>query len=164
MHVAHFNNPKELVDFVNGTPAKGAIRLVAKVDLDDGDYVEVPESVLARVRFWFDVTGTFTPGGGYNATNVRVNLATDTTDLQVAARLRTAVNAATLAVTAAAGTDNVVALSNDADGPAGNVPIVKSSSALNLTVSGMAGGAGPVTQANIHDVISDKSRWTLVHF
>jgi phage tail sheath gpL-like len=92
--------------------------------------------------FEFDVAGDGVAGG-----NIQVNVSTDTSAEDVAARMRTAINGVVggLAITAAAGTTAVVSLKNDAVGVAGNVAITDTVLDAGFVVAGMSGGVDAVS-------------------
>lgn len=125
--------------------AQGAIQFVAKANLVDGETFVLDDGTNAAVTFYFDVTGTYTPGGGYDATNVRVNVSGDTTVAEVAATAKTAINGAT-ALDITAGTitsDDVLKLENDTGGILGNQAITETVSNSSFVVYGMTGGGVP---------------------
>lgn len=117
-------------------PATGWIQWAAKANLVDGQTVKI-----GAVTFHFDVGGAYTPGGGYNATNVRLNVSGATTANDVAVIGATAINAATLDVTSlTANGAGLTALVSKTPGAAGNVPITDTVVHASFVVSGMSGG------------------------
>lgn len=137
--------------------AHGAIQFVTKAELIDGQTFVLDDGVNSAVTFYFDVGGTYTPPGGYDDENVRVDVSGDTTADNVAARAKTAINAATtLDITAGtAETGGLLRLENDTPGVAGNQTITETVVDADFTVSGMAGGGVPraITRALIKLVI-----------
>ena len=117
--------------------ATGGIACIAKASLLDGETVTIGDGTQAATVFEFDVNGT-----GVGAGHVQVNVSTDTTAIQVAARLTTAINGvvAGLLVTATAVGDGTITLANDAYGSAGNVAITETVDNVGFVVTGMAGG------------------------
>lgn len=67
----------------------GTITAVAKASLVDTDFMTIDDGINAAVVYEFDVAGNGVTGG-----RVQVNVSTDTTAAQVAARLKTAINTA----------------------------------------------------------------------
>lgn len=119
-------------------PATGGITCVAKASLIDGETVTIGDGTQAATVFEFDVNGTGVGGG-----HVQVNVSTDTTAIQVAARLHTAINGvvAGLLVTSTAVGDGTLTLANDANGEAGNVLIHDAVANIGFLVGGMSGGS-----------------------
>jgi len=117
--------------------ATGVITCVAKTNLIDGETITIGDGTQAATVFEFDVNGT-----GVGGTNVQVNVSTDTTAIQVAARLNTAINGvvAGLLVTSTAVGDGTLTLANNAYGSAGNVAITETVLNVGFVVTGMAGG------------------------
>jgi len=138
-------------------PARGAIQFVTKANLVDGETFVLNDGVNPAVTFYFDVTDSYTPPGGYDDENVRVNVSGDTTADEVAATAKTAVNGATaLDITAGTvETGGLLRLENDAPGVAGNRAITETVVNTGFAVYGMAGGAVPyaITRALIKLVI-----------
>jgi hypothetical protein len=117
--------------------ATGSITCVAKANLIDGETVTIGDGTQAATVFEFDVAGN-----GVGGTNVQVNVSTDTTAIQVAARLHTAINgvvAGLLVVSTAVG-DGTLTLANEGHGEAGNVTITDTVFDPNFAHTGMAGG------------------------
>jgi hypothetical protein len=88
----------------------------------DGETFVLDDGVGTAVTFHFDVTGTYTPPGGYDATNIRVDISGDVTADHVAATAKTAINGATtLDITAGTvETGGLLRLENDRPGIDGN--------------------------------------------
>jgi hypothetical protein len=114
--------------------ATGGITCTAKANLIDGETVTISDGTTAYI-FEFDVNGTGVGGG-----NVQVNVSTDTTAIQVAARLNTAINGTAITVTSTAVGDGTLTLANDAYGSVGNVLITETVFDPNFLVTGMSGG------------------------
>lgn len=66
----------------------GTITCVAKASLIDTDFMTINDGINAAVLYEFDTAGNGVTGG-----RVQVNVSTDTTAAQVAARLKTAIEA-----------------------------------------------------------------------
>jgi hypothetical protein len=129
---------------VQGDQAEGSVTNVAQANLLDGDNFIVDDGVNPAVTFYFDVTGTYVPGGGYDATNIRVDVSGDTSAEDVAITVAAAINGApTLNMYAAPLTgplDHVDHLRNTVGGSHGNVPLVENVADGGFSVSGMIDG------------------------
>jgi hypothetical protein len=75
-----------------GTTPVGYITTVDQAFMADGDYFVLNDGIFPAVTFWFNVTGGYTPGGGYDATNIEVDVSGDTTAVDVADSVREAVD------------------------------------------------------------------------
>jgi len=99
-------------------------------------------------------TNEWAPGGGWGATKIKVDIIADTTAIQVADRMRTAINTAgALAITPDAPGTALIDLVNDATGIAGNVAITQTLASGTLTPVGMTGGSDGSTANAIRDAI-----------
>lgn len=125
--------------------AYGSIQFVAKANLVDGETFVLNDGTNPAVTFYFDQTGGYTPPGGYDATNVRVNVSGDTSADEVALTARTAINLATaLDITAGTiDTGGLLRLQNDLGGVDGNQLITETVTYADFKVYGMAGGGVP---------------------
>lgn len=103
----------------------------------DTETVTIDDGANPATVFEFSTDGA--AGGG----NALVNISTDSSAIEVAARLTTAINAvgAGLTVVATAVGDGTVTLVNSTFGVAGNVAITETVTAAAFTVAGMTGGA-----------------------
>ena len=137
--------------------AHGAVQFIAKASLVDGETFVLDDGVNDAVTFYFDQTGTYTPPGGYDDENVRVDVSGDTTADNVATTAKTAINAATaLDITAGTvETGGLLRLENDTQGVAGNQAITETVTNSGFAVYGMAGGGVPraITRALIKLVV-----------
>lgn len=117
--------------------AQGQLTCVAKASLVDGDNFTLPTGH----QFWFDVGGAYTPAGGYDATNVRLNVSGATTAESVAAIIKTAINASA-STTKAITTDGAgkLLLAETVGGSAKNGAIVEAVANAGFLVQGMWGG------------------------
>jgi hypothetical protein len=152
-----FRSPKLTnLGTITATKATGSIVAVAKGSLGDGDEVAVPDGDNPIVHFIFDVTGGYTPVGGYDATHVRVDLSsTDPAASSVAIALLAIIQASETA-----GDLNIDAsmpfvdpfetidLVNKASGTFGNLPITKIGA---CTIAGMVGGSGDLAVLSAAD-------------
>lgn len=118
--------------------AQGLVTCVAKASLVDGDFFTLPTGV----SFFFDVTGGYTPGGGYSATKIRVDVSGATTAASVAAILAPLITASAEAETIASliSGEALVRLIARTAGKAGNGTIVETVANAGFLVSGMNGG------------------------
>jgi hypothetical protein len=128
--------------------AIGGITCIAKANLVDGETITISDGATAYI-FEFDVAGDGVAPG-----HVQVNVSTDTTAIQVAARLNTAINGTAITVTSTAVGDGTLTLANDAYGEVANVPITESVHNSGFLVTGMAGGDTIAAAAKQSDVIS----------
>jgi len=122
----------------------GSITTVAKANLSDGETFVISDGTNPAVTFYFDVTGTYTPGSGYDATNIRVNVSGDTTADDVRDTCIAAIDGvgAGLLVDASNGGAATVTLTHDQGGSAGNQTVTETVSDAGFAVSGLTGGAG----------------------
>jgi len=126
-------------------PARGSIQFVAKASLVDGETFVLDDGTNPAVTFYFDVTGTYTPPGGYDAVNIQIDVSGDTSADDVAATAKTAINGATtLDVTASIiDTGGLLHLENDVGGTDGNQLITETVSNSGFLVHGLLGGGVP---------------------
>jgi len=129
----------------DGIPAHGAVQFVTKAELVDGETFVLPDGTNPAVTFYFDVSGSYVPPSGYDATNVRVDVSGDTTADEVAATAKTAINgAAALDITAGTiETGGLLRLENDAGGTTGNQAITETVADTGFAAYGMVGGGVP---------------------
>jgi hypothetical protein len=125
-----------------GVKAVGNLQCVAKANFIDGEKFALGDGVNFAVTFHFDVTGTYTPPGGYDATNIRVDISGDVTADQVATTAKAAINGvgADLLITGGVIVAGLLDLVNDMFGPQGNQAITETVADAGFTVAGMAGG------------------------
>jgi len=125
-----------------GTKATGWIQFVAKANLVDGETFVLDDGTNPAVTFHFNVTGGYTPVGGYDATNIEVDVSGDITSDQVATTAKTAINGvgSTLYITGGSITAGKLNLENDNFGIAGNQTITETVADGGFSVSGMSGG------------------------
>jgi hypothetical protein len=117
----------------------------------DTETVVVGDGTQAAVTLEFSTDGV--AGGG----NALVNISTDSSAIQIAARLAAAINAvgAALLVTARDNGDGTIRLSSDNGGTAGNVVITDTVVAAAFTHTGMAGGLAWPSFALRAQIVSD---------
>lgn len=101
--------------------ATATITCVAFAELTTGDYILITEPDGTTHAFWFDLTGSdVIPGGAAAADNEYVvDVSGDTTDAQVATTLAGVIDTAAIGL-GAASADEVVTLTVDEAGDAGN--------------------------------------------
>lgn len=129
------DNLESQVLLAHGAAASGLITCATVANLADTDYMTIGDGVSAPKLYEFDVAGN-----GVTAGRVQVNVSTDTTAAQVAARLRTAIlaNQPSLSVTDNAnGTLTVTSLLR---GTPGNVTMTENVTHASFTVTGLSGG------------------------
>lgn len=120
--------------------ATGTITCVSKAELVDGEKFVIDDGTRV-VTFWIDQTGGYTPIGGYDATNVRVNVFGCTDADSVVDVVVIAINGATIDITASEGTSPIVNLLHDSNGPY-NYDITETVTDSDFAVTGMTGGGG----------------------
>lgn len=130
---------------VAAVAATGSLTFVAAADHVDGETFVLEDSAGVAVTFHIDQTGTYTPGGGYDATNVRVDISGDTTAADVAGTAVTAINGATLDITAGAAVGAVVPLTQDTAGADGNNPILETVADAGFEAEGFSEGVDQST-------------------
>lgn len=117
--------------------ASGLITCTTKANYVDTDYLTLGDGFTLPREFEFD-----TAGNGVTAGRVQVNISTDTTAAQVAARLRTAILATFAGLDVVDNGDGTLTLSNRWPGSGGNVAMSENVANAGHTVSGMTGGQG----------------------
>jgi len=128
--------------------AFGALVTVPKANLVDGETVVITDATGTAYTFYFDVSGTYVPGGGYDATNIQVDISGDTTADDVATTLAAAINASVF--TAPVPGANVVNVTQTAPGVTGNRLMSSTVADPGFTVDGLGGG-GAVAVADIRN-------------
>lgn len=136
----------EVLTSSGGATATGLITTVAKANLIDGETVVLISATGTTITFHFDVSGTYVPGGGYDATNIRVNVSGDTTADDVATTLAAAINATVF--TAPAPAANVVTVTQTAPGTDGNTTMVDTVANAGFLATGFSGGGA----ASVSDI------------
>lgn len=143
----------------DATFASGTITCVAKASFDDNDTVTIGDGLSAPKIYEFDFAGDGVTGG-----SVQVNISSDTTATQVAARLLTAINTNQPSLTVSNGS-GVLTLTSKIPGTAPNVTITETVTNSGFLVTGMSGGAAtaapaaldPIQDSEIH--ISWVNQW-----
>ena len=118
----------------------GTITLTADEPGAESNNATITENVVDAGHL---VPATFTGGldaGGPLDRRVRVDVSGDTTAADVAARLKTAIEANQPAITVVDPTDGTLTLTVDYEGVVGNVTITETVTHASFTVSGFAGG------------------------
>ncbi len=122
---------------VMSTAATGTITCTAKANYIDTDYMAIPDALLGTKVYEFDTAGDGASGG-----RIAVNISGATTAANVAAILKTAIEASqgTLIVTDAG--SGVLTLAHKIAGVIGNVTITENVANAGHTVAGLTGGVG----------------------
>ena len=127
-----------------GVAATGSVQEVAKANHVDGETLVIDDGVHPAITFHYDVTGTYTPVGGYDATNKQVDISGDTTDQDVATTIAGVINAttsSTFEITAGTPVAALFSLTNTvANGASGNVALVETVADATFAVTGMSSG------------------------
>ena len=125
--------------------ASGTVTAIAKASVTDGQTLTLDDGINTATIFEFDI-----PPDGVGGGNVVIDLSADTTDIQVASRMVSAINGvgATLLLTAdnAGGTSAVVTITHDREGTVGNVTTWATTSAMVIVQP--TGGSGDVVVLN----------------
>lgn len=128
---------------IEGTRASGTITAdVAPGSYNDGETFVLDDGVNNAVTFYFDVTGTYIPGGGYDNENIRLDISGAADKTAVGVIIDAQINAApVLDITSTiSGTPWVLDLQNDTGGIVGNETIVETVSDVSFVVAGMSAG------------------------
>lgn len=116
---AEYRRNITLVDVFAAVAAVATFTEIAQASHVNGETFVLRDRAGVVVTFHYDVSGAYTPVGGYNATNVRLNISGATTASDVATIVRAAVNAAAIAITASGATDQMI-FTQDVAGIGGN--------------------------------------------
>lgn len=135
----------DAVDDFTANAAVGNITEVAQANHVDGESFTLIDTANVEVTFWYDVSGTFVPVGGYDATNVRLNISGATTADDVAVIVRAAIDAAAIDIEASGATDQVVLTQNTA-GYAGDSVITFDVADAGFIVVDFTGGIDGVLE------------------
>lgn len=134
-----------LTTHMEGTKATGTIQFIAKASLIDGEVFVLDDGMNPAVTFYFNQTGGYTPSGGYDATNIEVDISKDTTAGEVAITAKAAINGVhDLLITDGAIASAELSLENDNFGTIGNQTITETVVDAGFTVSGMSGGTNGI--------------------
>lgn len=140
--------------------ATGLITCATKANLADTDYITIPDGINPATVYEFDTAGDGVTGG-----RVQVNVSSDTTAAQVAARLRTAILANQPALSVTDNADGTLTLAHRVPGTIGNNTITENVAHASFTVSGLSGGsAGAVTAQAAADPTSGTSMQVQIDF
>jgi hypothetical protein len=124
-----------------GTAASGSIQFVAQANHVDGETFVLDDGVTPAITFHIDQTGTYTPVGGYDATNIRVDISGSTTDQDVATVAQGVINGvASLGITAGAPSTGLLPLTADSVGAQANNAILETVADAGFIVTGMTSG------------------------
>lgn len=117
--------------------ATGTITCVAKASLVDGDYLTIGDGISPLKLYEFDLTPN-----GVTAGRIVVDVSTDTTAAQVAARLRTAILANQPSLSVTDNADGTLSITHNWPGSGGNVAMTENVANAGFTVAGLTGGQG----------------------
>ncbi len=120
-----------------GVVATGQIVCATKANLVDTETLTIGDGVNPPVVYEFDVAGD-----GVTAGRVQVNVSTDTTATEVAARLETAIEA-NQPLLNVVNTTGTLAITQKLAGTFANITITDTVAHASFTVSGMSGGVNP---------------------
>lgn len=139
----------EFDHFVEGSPATGSITTPAGSALIDDEEFVLDDGVLPPVTFIFDDDASVVE----DATTRAIAFTGSETAADMKALIVTAINAATLGITAAPGAGGIVLLTNDENLADGNVAITDTVVSAGFTHIGMAGGVDDIgTEGSSGDV------------
>lgn len=133
---------------IAGVAATGSIQWATTANHLDGEKVVLNDGQTPAVSFWINKTGGFAPPGGYNATNIELDIQAAVTAQDVGGVFKTAIDAmptSFLISSAAPTVGGLTALTNDAVGEQGNVAITETVAHVTFIVLGMTGGVTPTT-------------------
>lgn len=117
--------------------ATGSITCIAKASYVDGETHTIGDGMNPAVVYEFDPANN-----GVTAGRVQVNISTDTTAAQVAARLRTAILANQPALDVVDNADGTLSLTHRWAGSGGNITMSDTVANAGHTSTGLSGGAG----------------------
>ncbi len=117
--------------------ASGTITCTTKANYVDTDYMTIGDGMSVAKLYEFDTAGDGVTGG-----RVQVNISTDTTAAQVAARLRTAILANQPALGVTDNGDGTLTITHNWAGSSGNVAMTENVTNAGHTVVGLTGGQG----------------------
>ena len=117
-----------------GVAASGTITCVATASIADTDYLTIGDGLSAPKLYELDKAGD-----GVTVGRIQVDVSGDTTAAEVAARLKTAIeaNQPALSVTRDTG---VLTITHKIPGVVGNVTITENVANAGFTVTGLSGG------------------------
>lgn len=117
--------------------ATGTITCVAKASMADTDYMTIGDGFTPAKVYEFDTAGDGVTGG-----RIQVNISSDTTAAQVAARLRTAILANQPGLNVVDNADGTLTVTHGWIGSQGNQTMTENVANAGFTVVGLTGGAG----------------------
>ncbi len=120
---------------VGGVVAAGTITCVAKASMADTDYMTIGDGIQVAKLYEFD-----TAGDGVTAGRVQVNISASVTAADVAAVLKTAIEANNPAIAVTDAGSGVLNLAHKIAGTLGNVTITENVANAGFLVTGMTGG------------------------
>lgn len=120
--------------------ALGTVQDVAQADHADGETLLLTDTTATLYTFYYNVTGGYVPGGGYDAVNIEVDVSGATSAQEVAEILVAAINAAAIAATASTPVNGLTTVVQDTGGIAGNNTVTETVADAAYVVTGFAGG------------------------
>jgi hypothetical protein len=126
-----------LIPAVVSARSEGTITCTTKANYVDTDYMTIGDGMGIAKVYEFDAAGNGVTGG-----RVQVDISTDTTAAQVAARLRTAILANQPALGVVDNADGTLTVTHQWPGAGGNVAMAEFVANAGHTVVGLAGGQG----------------------
>lgn len=117
--------------------ASGLITCTTKANYVDTDYMTVGDGIVPPKLYEFDTAGDGVTGG-----RVQVDISTDTTAAQVAARLRTAILSNQPSLGVFDNADGTLSIVHQWPGAGGNVAMTENVANAGHTVTGLTGGQG----------------------
>lgn len=136
--------------------AAGTITCIAQASLVDGETVVLTNADGTVYTFHINQTGGYTPGGGYDAENLDVDISGDTTDADVATTLAGVIDG-TGGMVAPAPAAAVIAVDQSDPGVGGNVTITETVTNVGFVVTGFAGGQDADVSAGVIGVKNSKN-------
>ena len=123
---------------VGGVAATGTITCTAKTNYVDGEIMTIGDGIQAPKVYEFDV-----PNDGVTAGRVQLNISGATTAADVAAIVKTAIEANQPSLSVANAGSGVLNLTHKIAGTFANITITEGVTHAGHTVSGMSGGVNP---------------------
>jgi len=127
-----------LIPAVDPFRASGTITCTTKANYAaaDADYMTIGDGMVVAKRYDFDVDGA------YAGSNIQVNISTDASAAEVAARLRTAILANQPALGIVDNADGTLTVTHNWAGSGGNITMTENVANAGHTVTGLSGGQG----------------------
>lgn len=130
---------------IGAVAATGTVVDVAQASHVDGETLVLVDTTGTVYTFYYDVTGTFVPGGGYDATNLQLDISASVTATDVVTVLQGVINGAAIQMTAGAVAVDTIPLTQDNVGTNGNVAVLETVADVGYSVTGMTLGVDAST-------------------